>query len=632
MAETFRAEEPRDAGDPRLVVIKRMLPSIAVEPGARTMFEEEARLGSCVNHDNVVRVLGFGDERGQPYLALEYVPGLDLWRLTRWLTQTNRTLGLDLSVFIVRELLAGLHAVHEACDLEGRALGIVHRDVSPSNVLLSIHGDVKLSDFGIAQARFRQQRPEANARAKGKLGYLAPEQVRGQPADRRADVFAAAAIAAELLMSEPLFTGNSELAVLLAIRDANVHRFEALAASLPNELRCAVVNALARDPVERTSTARAFSDMLAPLQQLPTSVLRLELAGIVAHAQASRRPSGGFPTAAISSRPTLMPKTVEFDSARSSAPPTSELPQLDYVVRMSNAERLGPLSFAKMVEAIATMRVDASAFVSVGGGPFEPIHTHNDLARYLPVSNLAEITVERPIPGEPDRGWNLREHSFAAVLGSIVLENETGLLLCERGDIRKEIYLKRGAPEFVSSNLASELLGEFLVARGEITRGELDIALGMMSRFDGRLGDTLTALELVEPVRLFGQIAAQVEEKILELFTWRTGKVTFWRGVATRTASFPLDLDPWRLLVDGMDRQLAECDTIIPIENSRVIATGNAFHPQLPERAQLVLVLAAKPIEISIICSRLADPQGRDRWAGRREVALLLALGSLEFA
>ncbi|MDQ3032905.1 MAG: serine/threonine protein kinase, partial [Myxococcota bacterium] len=256
MAEVFRAHEPRSVGDPRVVVIKRMLPSLASEAGARAMFEEEARLGGYVEHDNVVRVLGFGDEGGQPYLALEYVPGLDLWRLTRWLTRCGRTLDGPLAIFVVRELLAGLHEVHEARDLEGRTIGIVHRDVSPSNVLLSVHGDVKLGDFGIAQALLRESYPQATLsdRAKGKLGYLAPEQVRGLPADRRADVFAAAVIAAELLMGRPLFAGGSELAVLLAIRDAQVRPFEECASSLPEGLGSAILCALAGDPDARTPT------------------------------------------------------------------------------------------------------------------------------------------------------------------------------------------------------------------------------------------------------------------------------------------------------------------------------------------------------------------------------------------
>jgi serine/threonine-protein kinase len=264
MAEVFRASEPRTVGEARTVVIKRMLATLATEAPARAMFEAEARLGGLVDHPNVVKVLGSGEQDGLPYHVLEHVPGMDLWRLTRWLARERRVLGIEIATHIARELLAALHAVHTAIDEAGKPLGLVHRDVSPSNVLVSMHGQLKLGDFGIARALLSESYPQAaaGARGKGKLGYLSPEQVAGQATDRRADVFAAAVIAAELLMGKPLFSGSSELAVLLAIRDGDLHAFEHAAPTLPRPIAEAIRKGLVRDPDQRSPTARALSDLL----------------------------------------------------------------------------------------------------------------------------------------------------------------------------------------------------------------------------------------------------------------------------------------------------------------------------------------------------------------------------------
>jgi len=120
MAEVFRAVEPRAAGEPRVVVVKRMLPAIAAEPGAHGMFEQEAQLGASIRHPNVVEVLGAGEEEGQPYLALEYVRGVDLWRLQRTLRRRGENLGPDLALFIACELLRGIEAIHGARDARAR--------------------------------------------------------------------------------------------------------------------------------------------------------------------------------------------------------------------------------------------------------------------------------------------------------------------------------------------------------------------------------------------------------------------------------------------------------------------------------------------------------------------------------
>ena len=622
MAEVFRARDATATSNAQIFVVKRMLASLARETGTRAMFEEEARIGLAVDHPNVVRVLGSGEEDGLPYLVLEHVPGVDLWRLTRWMARGRRSLGIPLAVHLTRRILFGLHAVHEARDADGTPLGVVHRDVSPSNVLLSEDGDVKIGDFGIAQTLLQQSFPQAtgSGRTKGKLGYLAPEQVRGQDSDRRADVFAAGVLAAELLMGRPLFTGGSELAILLAIRDAQIRPFEEAARTLPPALGQAIVRALHRTPRDRTASALELAHALEPFEPGPESGLREELAALVRTAEIDRVPSGQM-AAVRESRPR--------------AESTSETPVLEYVVKTANGDALGPLSYAKLVEAVATRQVGPDDRVGILGQPLVPLSSQSDLARHVPASSLSERTADRTSPAAPDHELDLsRPRGVLPILAQLTLERETGLLLCEQAGVRKEVYFENGVPEFVSSNVAGELLGEFLVARSVISRGELDMALAVMPRFEGRLGDTLTALGLVEPVHLFRQIASQVEEKLLDLFLWTSGRATFYRGLARPPSGFPLGLDAWRILGDGVARRIAagiDPERVATrltdlVETTRPAPRGLASAP-LPPGLRRALDRGLRASSLA----QILDDRGRDEARAQRDGTLLLGLGAVRW-
>ncbi|GAB4197974.1 MAG: hypothetical protein OHK0013_06600 [Sandaracinaceae bacterium] len=630
MAEVFRAHEPRAAGAPRSVVIKRMLPALASEPAARAMFQEEARLGSLVSHPNVVEVLGSGEHDGLPFLVLEHVPGLDLWRLGRWLAREGRVLGVALATHIARELLGALHAVHESVDETGRPLGLVHRDVSPSNVLLSVHGAVKLGDFGIARALLSASFPHAamSARAKGKLGYLSPEQVSGLPTDRRADVFAAAVVTAELLTGRPLFAGGSELAILLAIRDGDTHVLDQAASTLPGPIVRALRMGLARDPDARAPSALALAQLLeaaereAGVASSPDDPrLRMELAGIVAEATHRRAPSGLLPAVGGASTPWA-----------EAAAPTGEAPQLEYRVRTSNGGSLGPWSYARLVEAVATHELGAEDQVAVANEPFRPLRDLPELFRHLPASSLSERTARYAEPTPPDAHYEIADGGVARALAVALLQRETGLLLFEQGSVRKEVYVVEGVPEFVSSNLASELLGEFLVARGVISRGELDMALAVMPRFEGKLGETLTALGLVEPVHLFRQIASQVREKLLDLFTWTSGRGSFFRGVSPPASGFPLGLDAFRLVEEGVDRRIAaglEPDPRGALFRARRPAPRGLSTVPLGSLDRAILDHATRPTSFASLEALAVAGSSCDPRRLRREVALLEAFGAL---
>ena len=614
MAEVYRALAPRSAGGARTVVIKRMLPHIAGAAGGPEMFEAEARIGAHVRHPNVVEVLGAGEFDDAPYLALEYVPGCDLWRLMRWLRRDGRALGVEPALLVMRDLLRGLQAVHETTDADGEPLAIVHRDVSPSNVLLSIHGEVKLGDFGIARALLAEEHPERPAQPKGKLGYLSPEQVAGQPVDRRADVFAAGVVGAELLLGRELFAGGSQLAILLAIRDANITPFTRLA--IDPELKQVIADALARAPEDRTQTAAAFADALEPHIRSPESAVRRELAELVRLASGARgddqleaTPEISHWAADVGPRSVEERTTAEVDlepfmaAAGLVETETAELPGTTYAIESHEGTIVGTYSFAELARALTTGELGPDDRVSIDGGPAKPIRLDPSLRRHLPMTGSFTPLVETRLAREPDLRRNFAAGGFVRGLAETALGAETGLWLCEQGGSRKEVYVAEGVPEFVGSNIAGEMLGEYLVARGVLSRGQLDRALALLPRFDGRLGDTLAGLGYVEPLVLFQHIAAQVREKILDLFAWTSGEAAFYRGVPPPPSRFPLGIDVWELLDSGMRRRMTE-----GLEEGRFrthLLDSIAAAPQLPSAARR----GELPPMLDELLDRLDQPQ-----------------------
>jgi serine/threonine protein kinase len=634
MAEVFRALEPRAVGEPRVVVLKRMLPHIADESDAQQMFAEEARLAGHVTHPNVVHVLGHGEIEGQPYLTLEYVPGCDLWRLNRRLTLESKRLEHDLVVYLVRQILCGLEAVHSATDGRGTALGIVHRDISPSNVLISIHGDVKIADFGIARADANAFEADTVARANGKLGYLAPEQVSGGQVDQRADLFSTGVIAAELFMRRPLFAGGSELAVLLAIRDAEVHPFVEFLPQLPEGLGAVILEALSANIGDRPPTARAFWAALEPWQSRPEEVLRAELAamvGSIATESRTRRTSAGG-----LARATMPPTPMVLADEH---PSTTNVTPLEYKIRKPNGATVGPLAYAKIVESVATGQIDGNDDISIAGGDFQPLSSVKDLYRHVPASRMTPTTTRIESAAEADRSMDFEDGGFVTALVRTLVTRRTGLWLCEQGGVRKEVYTKHGVPAFVTSNLAGELLGEYLVKKRVINRSELDMALAVMPRFEGKLGDTLVALGLVEPLELFQHIAEQVREKLLDLFTWASGTATFYEGVDPPSSGFPLRLDAWEILDRGLQRRIAA-----GFESTLILKRGQASVVQadridtavataaLPDDLRAALRLCKTPHTVEEVAQFVTQQPGNtDPQRGYRVTAMLLSLGAIHW-
>jgi serine/threonine-protein kinase len=262
MATLFLARQLGAAGFARPVAIKVVHPELAGDEQFRQMFLDEALLSSRIQHPNVVHVEALGEHEGLHYLAMEFVHGCSLAQLTRALTARGRRLAPAFATRIAMHVADALHAAHETRDQHGRLLEVVHRDVSPENILLAYSGHVKLIDFGIAKAYGRRHKTQEGL-LKGKFRYMAPEQAYGKAIDRRTDIYQLGIVLWEMLTLRKLFDADDELALLGQVRDPRVPSPGSVVDRIPAPLDHAVMQALAKNPTRRPADAQVFARTLA---------------------------------------------------------------------------------------------------------------------------------------------------------------------------------------------------------------------------------------------------------------------------------------------------------------------------------------------------------------------------------
>jgi eukaryotic-like serine/threonine-protein kinase len=309
MAEVFKARAVGPAGFERDVVIKRILPAYGRDEDFVRMFADEARILGLVNHPNVVQALEFGEDDGSLFLALEYVDGPSLSRILRALRAANRRMPPAIAGYIAREICRALDCVHRLEDEAGVRLDVVHRDVTPSNMIVTPWGGVKLLDFGVAKFA-SAVRSTREGTVKGKPAYLAPEQLQGKQIDGRVDLFALGIVMHEMLSLQHLFTGDSDLQTAKKIMEMKIPRLRAHRTDVPEELERIVMRALERDRRQRFATAaemaRALDDFVVSsrlhLDEVATFVRQIEAISPLA------RPLPGAPAApGEGPRPTTSP-------------------------------------------------------------------------------------------------------------------------------------------------------------------------------------------------------------------------------------------------------------------------------------------------------------------------------------
>ncbi len=640
MSEVFTAVNAQGG----TVVIKVLSDRHRRDPVFRELLHREGVLGRSFGHPNVVSVLDSGEQDGEPYLVLEYVEGVDLWRLQRALQHTMRRMEAPLACHVVRELLSGIAHVHELRGPDGH--GLIHRDVSPSNVFLSMVGEVKLGDMGIAvQARATATGPHAVSGARlepvlpgssnrGKLGYMAAEQLLGQAVDHRVDLFAAGVVLAEVLTGRALFSQESDPARILATRDSEVDALIDVLADHPPSLVSVVLRALARSPAERFQTADEFRAALAPHAGDPSEARPL-LAALVAWARSAGKAMAR--EAAVSDEATTGNRLSRpSDAAITTVPSapvseiTREVPPAYWEVRGDAVTSRGRFTWARLIEMALSGTLTPDDVITSPDGETRRAVDMPDLAPHLDIRSVTTSEVAGTVA---DWAEAMPGCSFLHALARLVFAEESGMLVAENAPTRREVYLFKGRPTHLASNLASEMMGEYLVSNGALTRGELDMALAMMPRFEGRLQRAITQLGLLDESRLAQLCDALSRERLMDIFRWRRGTLRFFRAVSPPPTSLPLLVEPFevlrrapQLLEDPLEHFASALDRRVgagsPLRGSHKLSMGPIGHE--------LVALADGRVTARALVQRVVSEKRAQQADVLRELYLLVELNVLD--
>ncbi len=444
MAEVFVAKAFGVEGFERILAIKKILPTMAEDEEFITMFIDEARISVQLSHANIVHIHELGKHDDAYYIAMEYVSGKDLRAILERFRRRREIMPTAMAVFVATKICEGLEYAHRKKDARGQELQIIHRDVSPQNILISYEGEVKIIDFGIAKAANRSQKTQAGI-LKGKFGYMSPEQVRGLPIDRRSDIFAVGVILYEMLTGEKLFVGESDFSTLEKVRNADVASPRQFNPDIPAGLEKVVLKALAREADDRYQwgsdlqedlmrfllagdaiySAKHLSafvkdafaeDLLKENEKLErfASVERpesVESSGITTSARTGARPKATtgvpIPRPSISSRPSSPPVLVPAGGAVASGGPA----KATINIPPPSAEELAEMDGSH----------DRTMIVSDGIAGLG-----NDLKTAIGLSPFAEKEKEKPAASSPS-GQRPRPPNGPAAGGSPTSETHEGL-------------------------------------------------------------------------------------------------------------------------------------------------------------------------------------------------------------
>jgi serine/threonine protein kinase len=490
MAEVYVAERAGPRGFAKRFAVKRILPELAQDARFVAMFCDEARICAALCHPNIVQVVDFGEANGELFMAMEFVDGVSLARLLRSVSARRERFPRPIALHVAHEVLRGLAFAHEAQDEHGRPLGIVHRDVSPGNVLIGRAGDVKLGDFGIVRSEFVDRRTYPGE-LKGKVGYMSPEQVMGTDVDPRSDLFTVGIILAEMLLARPLFSGQNEFEILTNIYEANLTGLDRHAADLGPVVERMLRKALSRDPADRFQNALEFAGALRDIAR------ELEL-----HLGDS--------------------EIVPWMSGLGILPS-----------RSGTHERLLQAQAEQASEAnsrLTTMPVPGMSPAQSAAPGMSPAQSGQRPAQQPPPAARA------PRFGEPltrAASWRsaLDRMTLPAVLHAVAARQETGVLVARNERREKHFYFVEGELRAARSTEHAELLGTRLLRAERITEQDLSDALNTCKRTHRSLGEELVARGIVRASSLLRELVEQVEARFIELFAWKDGTLWFVPGV-----------------------------------------------------------------------------------------------------
>jgi serine/threonine protein kinase len=540
MADVYTAR-PVDGTAPRRVALKLMLPRVLAQPALVELFLHEARLSALMQHENLAPCLDFGVLGGAPFMVLEHVEGIPLDAVLRWMS-ARRPIPAAIALGVIRGLTRALGFAHALADGHGIPLGVVHRDVSPGNVLLDEHGTVKLIDFGVAQSALSPREPRRR-KLRGKLGYMSPEQVAGVELDARSDLFGVGILGAELLLGNRLFPGGNELRVLLGNLEADTRSLGELRDRVSSRTLDLLERALRRDRNDRFQSAAELesaldeaiaeeggsadgSDLVA---WLSSSGLRASVSGVrEAPARSENAPDVEQKVASArrsvthSLSPTPIPK---LGTPRSGALHAARPPVYRAIRDGKRAPEI--IRFAHLLEQLATGRAPSDIRVGEPGTELRPAHAISTFASLtrLPAFRFEEGAERR---AEIERRFARRE--LPALLFRFAERGARGLLTVRTEEAIHRVYFDDGAPCFACGSDPTKLLGAILVERGILFEDELEAFLYLAAREGRHLGESLVSARRVAPSILIDALVSQLEARVAAIAAIEHGEMSFSPG------------------------------------------------------------------------------------------------------
>jgi len=511
MADVYRAKVLGIRGFTKTVAIKRIHPHLLERTRFLRMFTDEAKISSRLVHPNIVQIYDLGEADGTPFIAMEYVAGRDLFRVLQRLGSLDRRCPWRLATKIVNEVCTGLHFAHDFRSPDGQPQEIVHRDVSPRNIIITYNGEIKLTDFGVARARDREEHTEHGI-IKGKVRYLSPEAAYAKHVDRRSDLFSLGIVFGEMLLMAPLRTGDNEMAMLLDIRKGEFDRKRFN--SIPKPLRSVLNQALEVERDARFSTALEFAEALESKYDENSKPMSEAEVATFMHS--------------------LFAEDIEREKARDE--------EVERELRESGEEEESaqkPVATTPRAPA-GSLKNPLNIFAARGAGPVA-----------VPAVDAMD---QRPL--NATREGLLHEISLCRVLHQIAEAKATGVLDLHRDPVKKSIDFENGNPVFADSNIESELFGEHLVAQGILSREQHGETLDFAARKGLRFTEALLALKACTPNVLFQQLGGQVRNRILDLFSWITGSFFLYVDAPITHSGLPLNHRTHTLIHEGVQERM----------------------------------------------------------------------------
>jgi eukaryotic-like serine/threonine-protein kinase len=646
MAEVYEARRAGIHGFSKRFALKRILPQLARDERLVQMFCDEARIHAALSHPNLVEVVDFGEEHGQLYMVMEFVEGLSAGDLMSAVVARRRRFELGPALYCAREVANALAYAHDASDDSGRALGLIHRDVAPSNILVSYSGAIKLADFGIMRSSIVTQRT-APGEVKGKIGYVSPEQAVGAPLDARSDLFSLAVVITEMLLGRPLFPGRNEFEVLRSLHAGDLSMLRMWGRHIPADVTAILLRSLSKVPGQRHPTARAFAaDIHGAIRRhrvelgprgMADWLTDLGIAPIDSHVRQKPSPYLALEQDALREAITLRREATgsepEIVTVRPSEAKPASLPALPAPYRMRRGDTInGPYTLPRMLELVATGACAGETPVSFDDGPFAALESRIELARLAvrPAWRFADFVGLRAGARWPIHIGTLPRHLFELARG-----RRTGLLCARSEHVRVRAYFLEGEPVFATSTRNSELFGQRLVEAGLVDAVTLERILAQGWSTGQRVGEALVTTGLLDPPAVMMMLAGQRLARLTTLCRMREGELLFVDGEQCGEPIQPLGA-PFKLLAravrDGYDDATLEM-LLADAASMTLFATPQASECaaalDLPPQEAYVLARGGRGETLATLIEHMVAGGQMDAPCVRRAVFLGLSAGAV---